>query len=254
MTFLDAQRKFAAHIRHPDINPAPAEVEDRRMGIYRDLFYNNIESFLANGFPVLKQITREDRWHQMVRDFMHRHQSHSPYFVDISKEFLTYLDTVREEDPEDFPFLIELAHYEWVELALEIDQAEVPVSGYNPKGDLMAGHPLVSPLVWVLQYAYPVHQISADNIPQVPSPVPVFLLAYRNREDQVKFMEINGVTARLLAILQERQLCRGEEAVKQLIEELQHPNPEVVYHGAREALQHLLDREIILGTALKTVG
>ncbi|HKX55116.1 MAG TPA: putative DNA-binding domain-containing protein, partial [Xanthomonadales bacterium] len=33
---------FAAHIRNPAVAPAPADVEDRRMQIYRDLFFNNI--------------------------------------------------------------------------------------------------------------------------------------------------------------------------------------------------------------------
>lgn len=254
MKFQESQQRFAAHIRHPELNAAPAEIEDRRMGIYRELFYKNIEGFIANGFPVLRKITEDEQWHAMVRDFMHRHQCHSPYFVEIAQEFLQYLDSEREAAETDFPFMLELAHYEWVELALDIDQAEIPTTGYNPQGDLLSGHPLVSPLVWVLQYQYPVHQISPEFIPEEPLPIPVFLLVYRNRQDQVKFMEINAVTARLLSILQERDMCRGEEAVTQLIEELQHPNPQVVYDGARQALNHLLEKEIILGTALKPVS
>lgn len=254
MKFQESQQQFAAHIRHPELNAAPADIEDRRMEIYRELFYKNIEGFIANGFPVLRKITDDHHWHAMVRDFMHRHQSHSPYFAEIAQEFLQYLDTEREPSDNDFPFMLELAHYEWVELALDIEQGEIPDTGYNPQGDLMSGHPLVSPLVWVLQYQYPVHQISPDFIPQEPSPAPVFLLVYRNRQDEVKFMEINAVTARLLSILQERRLCRGEEAVAQLIDELQHPNPLVVYDGARQALSHLLEKEIILGTALQPVS
>lgn len=253
MNFQEAQYRFAAHIRNPESNAAPSEIEDRRMAIYRELFYKNIESFIANGFPVLRKITSDDLWHAMVRDFFDRHRCSSPYFVEIAQEFLQYLDSEREANAEDFPFLLELAHYEWVELALEIDDQEIPTNGFNPRGDLMSGHPVVSPLAWVLQYQYPVHQISPQFLPESTAETPVFLLAYRNRQDLVKFMEINAVTARLLTIFQERQFCRGEEAVAQLIEELQHPNPNVVYSGAEQALEQLRQQEIILGTALTPV-
>ena len=57
MNFQEAQRHFAAHIRNPDLNSAPSGIEDRRMSIYRELFYNNVESFISNGFPVLRSIT-----------------------------------------------------------------------------------------------------------------------------------------------------------------------------------------------------
>ena len=254
MNFQDAQYQFAAHIRNPDVNPAPSEIEDRRMGIYRDLFYKNVESFIANGFPVLRKLINDDDWHAMVRDFFVKHNCQSPYFAEISQEFLKYLDGDREPNESDYPFMLELAHYEWVELALDIDQQEIPTTGFNPAGDLMAGHPVVSPLVWVLQYQYPVHQISPSFIPEQPLAQPVFLLVYRNKDDQVKFMEINAVTARLLTILQEREFCKGEDAITQLIEELKHPNPEVVYQGGKQALEHLLQQEIILGTALTPVS
>ena len=253
MNFQEAQRVFAAHIRHPDINKAPADIEDRRMNIYRELFYNNIESFIANGFPVLRKIFDDASWHEMIRDFMHRHKCQTPYFLEIAQEFLKYLDEGRADHRSDFPFMLELAHYEWVELALDVDKQEIPTSGFNPSGDLMSGHPVISPLVWVLQYQYPVHRIGPEFLPESPSPQPHFLLVYRNREYQVKFMEINAVTARLLTILQEQNFCRGEEAVTQLIEELQHPNPQVVYEGGRQALENLLASEIILGTALTPV-
>ena len=48
--------EFAAHIRDPENKPAPENIEDRRMGIYRDLFFNNIEGFLSGTFPVLKRL------------------------------------------------------------------------------------------------------------------------------------------------------------------------------------------------------
>jgi len=89
--FKKHQYEFTAHIRDPKNNAIPDGIEDRRMGIYRELFYNNVESFIASGFPVIRKIYNDENWHAMVRDFFARHQSKTPYFLEISQEFIDYL-------------------------------------------------------------------------------------------------------------------------------------------------------------------
>lgn len=70
--FQTLQYQFAAHIRNPDKNAAPSDIEDRRMAIYRDLFFNNAEGFLSGNFPVLKQISSEEYWLRLARGFLIR--------------------------------------------------------------------------------------------------------------------------------------------------------------------------------------
>ena len=55
-SFQDKQYAFAAHIRDPEHRPAPEGIEDRRMAIYRELFFNNIRSLLARNYPVLRKV------------------------------------------------------------------------------------------------------------------------------------------------------------------------------------------------------
>ena len=50
MSFIDSQNEFMAHIREPEHNPKPNDIEDRRMAIYRDLFFNNIAGFISSVF------------------------------------------------------------------------------------------------------------------------------------------------------------------------------------------------------------
>tara|TARA_R100000656_G_scaffold95627_2_gene69434 strand:- start:1541 stop:2014 length:474 start_codon:yes stop_codon:yes gene_type:complete len=144
-TFQRTQYAFAAHLRDPDANPAPPDIEDRRMKIYRELVYNNIESFIATGFPVLRQLIADQHWHALVRDFVSRHCSHSPYFLEISHEFLKYLQEERQFLVSDPPFMLELAHYEWVELALDVAEGDLPELPPVPV-DVMAESLQVSPL------------------------------------------------------------------------------------------------------------
>ncbi len=253
MEFQVTQYQFAAHIRNPKVNPAPAGIEDRRLAVYRDLFYNNVESFIASGFPVLRSLCDDGYWHQMVREFFATHHCKSPYFLEIGEEFLAYLQHERTPKSDDFPFLLELAHYEWVELALEIAEDELPATGVNPRGDLMLGVPVISPLACVLSYHYPVHRISDSFIPEQPPEQPTFLVVHRDHSDVVRFVEINAVTARLFDVLKENPLYRGEQAVDQVIKEIEHPQPVEAKAGGAEALELLRRSGVILGTALQAV-
>ena len=148
--FRDTQYAFAAHIRDPSANPAPDAIEDRRMAIYRELFFNNVHGFISNGFPVLRSLYDEAEWTALVRDFFSRHRCETPYFLEISREFLDYLQSEYRPGESDPPFLFELAHYEWVELALSISTAAAVLAGTDQDGDLLEGHPVMSPLAWLL--------------------------------------------------------------------------------------------------------
>lgn len=251
--FQQVQYQFASHLRDPEKNPKPVDVDDRRMQVYRNLFYKNIESFISGGFPVLRKITADEDWHRLVRGFYSEHSCQSPYFLDIGQEFIQYLEQERPAEETDPPFLLELVHYEWIELALDIDEGEIPDSGYNPSGDLLHGRPVVSPLAWVLQYQYPVHQISPSFLPEEAPAQPTFLIAYRNREDQVKFMEINAVTGRLFTLLQEHPEFTGSDALEQMAAEIKQLDYQAIMDGGRQALDYLRQKEIILGTQLKQV-
>ncbi|MDX1334888.1 MAG: putative DNA-binding domain-containing protein [Gammaproteobacteria bacterium] len=244
--FQKQQLAFAAHIRNPEKNPAPEAIEDRRMGIYRELFFNNVAGFLSNGFPILKKLYSEEQWEKLARDFFERHHCHTPLFLGISREFLDYLQNEHEPQPEDPPFLLELAHYEWVELALSIDENEIPENGFDSSGNLLEGRPLLSPLAWPLSYSWPVHRISPEFRPETEEET--HLLVYRNSKDEVGFIELNPVTARLLGLLVEHPDSTGRELLEQIAGELNHPEPEVVIQGGSEILQELHAQDIILGT------
>jgi len=250
--FIARQYAFAAHIRDPEHVSTPEGVEDRRMAIYRDLFYNNVESLLSGFFPVLRRILTDDHWHAMVRDFFIRHRAQTPLFLELAQEFLDYLQNERETNHGDPAFLIELTHYEWVELALSISDDEPNPSLANPNGDLMEGCPIVSPLAWNLSYRFPVHQISPDFQPQTPGDQPTHLVVYCNRANDVEFLEINAVTQRLLQLLKENLDWTGLKTVKRIAKELQHPQPELVIQAGEQQLNELRTRNIILGTRQAT--
>lgn len=247
MSLDSVERQLASNMRNPAKVEGPANIEQRRLKIYQGLIYRNIESFIGFGFPILKKLFVEDRWHQMVRDFVIRHQCQTPYFFEISQEFLQYLQQEREPQADDPPFMLELAHYEWVELALDIADEDLADITVNREGDLLTGTPVVSPLVWSLAYQYPVHLIGPDFQPEQPGDQVTYIVVYRNREDKVEFLEANAVTARMLELLDADPAPSGLQVLEQLAQELQHPNPQLVIDGGLATMQQLRDLDIILG-------
>lgn len=206
--FQALQLDFAAHIRNPDLNPMPDGIEARRMAIYTRLFYNNIESFCSMRFERTKAILGEKHWHSIIRDFVHRHQSKSPYFAQISEEFIAYLAIEREE-PSDPPFLLELCHYEWLPLYFDRLVGELPI--YRPCLDPLRAKLKTSELSLVRRYVWPVNKLAADFQPVEAPDNPTWALAFRNRADKVDIKLVDGFTANLVEVLRTSMI--GQEAV-----------------------------------------
>lgn len=246
--FQRRQLAFTAHIRDPQNTPRPEEIPARRMAIYTELFFNNINDQLSSNFPVLREITPDERWHAMVRDFMIRHRSETPLFTEVGQEFLAYLQQERETAADDWPFMLELAHYEYVELAVAISTADEGLADYDPNGDLLSGRPLVGPTAWNLTYQWPVHTIGPEYLPDEPPEQATHLVVYRDRMDDVHFLQINVVTQRMLQLLKENPQLSGLEILKAVAAELTHPDPDVVVTAGQELLEELRKRNVILGT------
>jgi hypothetical protein len=212
------------------------------MKIYQELFYNNIEGFVSNAFPVLREITSDEKWHRMVRDFMAHHKSKTPLFHEIAREFLSYLESERDTS-NDPVFIKELAHYEWVELAVSVMDAEDATVSDSARQQALNHKFNTTDLAWPLAYHYPVQHISPSFQPEQANETPVFLLVYRDKNDKVTFMELNPVSARLIDLLNEDMLAI--EAVQQIATELNHPQPEVVIEGAKQLLDDWINRGVL---------
>lgn len=247
----DIQYAFAAHLRDPAANPAPAGIEDRRIAIYRDLFYNNVEGLLQTAFPVLYKLLPNEKWHRIARRFYADYPCQTPIFAEVSAEFVTYLKAHRQPEADDPAFLAELAHYEWVEMALSISTDEVDQEGVERYGDVIAEIPVLSPLAWSLSYRFQVHKIRPNYQPEQPSDQPTMLIVYRNRDDEVGFMESNAVTARLFQLITDNADAasprNGHALLQQIADELQHPQPDAVIAGGVQIFTQMRDRDILSG-------
>jgi hypothetical protein len=244
--FQRKQREFAAHIRDPDHCPPPAGIEDRRMAVYRELFFNNLDSLLGKTFPVLRSVLGDAGWKERVRAFMVRHRAHTPYFLELPREFVDFLAA----SPEDAaaPFLAELAHYEWAELGLSVSADNNDLDSIDALGDLLDGVPVKSALAWPLSYRFPVHRISREFQPKEPGAQPTYLVIYRKPNDELGFMELNPVTAALLdRIGANAQGQSGRELLRQLGAKIGYADTRALVEHGCEAMEELREAGILLG-------
>lgn len=246
------QMAFAGHLRNPGEVPPPDGIEDRRMEIYRGLFFRNIRSFMSGAYPVLKSLFDDADWDQLIREFFIEHRCQTPMFPELSREFLRYLQETRGEREGDYPFMLELAHYEWVERGVRIEVTEIDSVPADPNGDLLNESPVLSPLAWPLSYQYPVHKICTRYIPTEPPAEPTHLLVYRRRDDKVKFMQINAVSRMLLDLMQSNQESgsgtSGRDMLRSIAKTIGRPDPDELAEVGKHLLTQWRDKDIVLGT------
>ncbi|WP_137972298.1 DUF2063 domain-containing protein [Pseudomonas sp. F(2018)] len=186
------QAAFAARIRQPQAEPLLPGISAERMAVYEELFFNNLDGFIISGFPVLCRVLGEPRRRRLVRAFLAEHRSATPYFLAIGEEFVAWLEAGGGAEQGDPGFVAELAHYERVELALDVATDRLPAHGW-------------SPLAWPLAYAWPVQRIGADYQPREAPAEPTCLLAWRDSAERVRFQQLSPFAYHLALRLQAGQ-------------------------------------------------
>jgi len=186
------QTAFAARIRQPQAEPLLPGISVERMAVYEELFFNNLDGFITSGFPVLCRVLGEARRQRLVRGFIAGHRCVTPYFLAIGEEFVAWLEAGGGAEQGDPGFIAELAHYERVELALDVASGRLPAHGW-------------SPLAWPLAYAWPVQRIGADYQPREAPAEPTCLLAWRDSAERVRFQQLSPFAYHLALRLQAGQ-------------------------------------------------
>lgn len=254
---LDFQRyqiAFTAHIRNPSANKKPARVADKRMAVYREIVFNNLFGAVSACFPVCQACLGKRAWRKLVREFFASHQAQSPIFREIPAQFLQFLNNQSDLVENGLPiFLKQLAHYEWVELAVAAQVTNVQVTNVQVTNamatskltDLLNEAPMLAPAHMLLNYDYAVHKISAKFKPKTTEATQ--LLVFRNEKFQVKFIVLNPTTFKLLQLIHTQKLT-GKQALTRLAAEIEYPDVAGMIAFGTEILNDLLAQQAIIGS------
>ena len=243
LEFQRYQLEFTAHIRNPSANKKPAQVDDARMAVYREIVFNNILNSVTTCFPVCVQVLGKSDWEKLVRQFFAKHQATTPIFREIPQQFLQFLNTAGHLPA----YFQQLAHYEWVELAVNTKNTMPldPPLNLSKNTDLLNEKPILAPAHMLLEYDYAVHKISKRNKTKIAEKT--YLLVFRNSEFKVKFIELNSTTYQLLRLLKENNML-GKQALVRLAEDIKHPDADAVIQFGAEILRDLAKQGVIIGS------
>lgn len=246
LAFQQYQAAFTAHIRNPSERKKPARVNDKRMAVYREIVFNNFYGSVSACFPVLQDILGIRCFKKLVRTCFFHQQFTSPFFREIPKTFVDFLDSYDLENNGLPIFTAQLAHYEWAELyvsTLKTQTIQPEQQEENLAENILEKSLSLNPAHLLVNYDFPVHMLSKKHQPIEPTQT--FLLLFRNAEFEVKFMQLNPITFELLQII-EAQSCTGQQALQQLAEKMQHPQPDVIVGFGRQILEDLLKQSAIV--------
>ncbi len=243
--FQENQLAFTEYLRRPEGHEKAEEQIPRQQQIYRDLIYKNINQCIADIFPITKNIILEPDWEIMIREFISVHRLQTPYFLEICQEFLAYLMHTRKSLPTDYPFILELAHFEWVQLTVDIADIHFPEYQHN-LGPIESSLWKVSPLVVGLTYSYPVHIIDECYLPREPSAQSTYLLVYRNKNDDLKILETDSISLRIIQLLQVHENINHTKIFQLLSAELGNHQKEIILATILTILCTFAENEIVL--------
>ena len=200
------QEQFASYIRDPAINDVPTGVEQRRMDIYKRLFFNNISSFCTKAFKSFRPFVNDTEWNALIRGFMREHACTSPYFKDIPLSFVDYLSGC-EEMIDQYPFVQEICHLDAIRMQLRLAPdapkcMSLQISETSTRLRL-------SPTVHLLSYAWPVHKLTPSNWTRAKPKASTWLIAFRGPNDRVEVLVTNAHTFRMLEILNDPKTVKS---------------------------------------------
>lgn len=198
--FQDYQAAFTASLRRPTHCAPPRGTDRRRMRVYQQIVFNQFFGSVSACFPVLTSILGKHKFRRLVRLCFSQHRFTNPLFQSIPASFVDFLNA--NPTPDLPPYTAALAHYEWLELALSRESAEQAMTSQVQALESPTLEPTLSmqvrlPAVYRLQqYAFPVHQLSRKQ-PDLPASE-TYLLVYRTRDMQIRFIQLNALTYQLL--------------------------------------------------------
>jgi hypothetical protein len=153
-----------------------------RIGTYRDLVRNSFLDLLSRIYPYSKKLIGKE-WERLLSEYFEFFPPKSPVLNKIAENFPLFLSH-QEKVLKKYPFIHELAMYEWLELEIA-DKENRSIK----KGKLNPIHVLFSS-------NYPVHKTIEyiDNNADLNKlePIETHIIIYRDpRTHQVRFFELS---------------------------------------------------------------
>lgn len=229
------------------------EVDRKGVDLYANLMGYGHHDVMDSVYPFTKQLLGK-KWDAVVEDYLLKfppdHYNFNRLCSKLSQYFTIYGGTLLEK----YPFLPELADYEWIELEKMEEEKDIPSHSHEQLStpeQIARLSPVVNPTVSVRDYRYDIIAISSEieagrKIGKV-KPQRTLVAAYRHPKTYVgKFAEIGEAAAKLV------EMARTPITYQSLLPAVVSLTPELEPHESvgqfLELVEDLQDLGIFVGS------
>jgi hypothetical protein len=222
----------------------------RRLAVYRSLVQNGLSAVVVRMLPRTRARMNAACAGRFDADFARFVDEAGPrthYLRDVPGELLAWAAPVWRSDPSVPPYLPDLASFETAHFAVAASEANA-AAGHA--GEVTLDKALAfSPSSRLLGYAWAVHELPEDeDARDEPQQRAVRLLAYRDAEHLVRWLELTPLAALLLGKLQAHEPLGA--ALRSACAAM-GTAPEDVLPDVARLLADLGERGVVLGAAEK---
>lgn len=168
-----------------------------RLLVYRSLVHGRFRGAIEATLPRTVALLGAQRLDAEIAAFLHARASRSPYLRDVAAELVVWAAARWAADPELPAHLLDLARHEllWLDVAAALDDEDADV-----RPDLSLDARLVfQGAAVVARYGFAVHRATGEAVSDLaPAPGPVAVLVYRDREQDVRCLELPPIAAEIL--------------------------------------------------------
>jgi len=242
-TISQHQSALARYCRTGSYEPIPG-VRHRHVIRYRELVYNVVEDILQSAYPLTYELLSSAEWDDLVDRFLSEHSCRSPQVWRMPKELYDFAK--REGTPllSQYPFLLELLYFEWLEV--ELFMMEDKKASHTPKGDAASDALVLNPEHILQHFHYPLHRKTAAQI-SAEDKGDYYLVMFRHPgSGSVQFMDLSPALVYLVEQLAIAPV-RVTELAKEVCDALNVPFQDDTLSDILTFINRCLDNKLILG-------
>ncbi|RAJ27294.1 HvfC family RiPP maturation protein [Pedobacter cryoconitis] len=237
------QLALASYCRTGILEDIPG-INTENISQYRRLVFNVIDDMLQSAFPLSYELLKAREWQMITHDFFSNHACQSPQVWYMPREFYEYLEQTRPEILNNYPVLLELLWFEWLEV--ELFMMEDRGIDYRITGDLKQDAIVLNPEIHFQHFKFPVHLKKAKKITATDQG-DYYLCIHRLPESgDVSFTDLSAAFVRLLELLSEKPQTAAT-LIDDLCEELKIEQTTEITAMCQDFISIAMESRLIIG-------
>ena len=173
---------------------SPYKLDFERIGVYRDLVKTSFTELITNIYPLTYSLFK-NHWKELLSKYIEAYPPKSPVLVRAAEDFPVFL-AKQKDITKKYPFIPELAKYEWFEVDLcerEEHHNGTKIQGLNPVHELCRFEYSIPEIAELLEKNKRLNKITKQ-------PTNVFI--YRDPKDlSIRFFELSPSSLQYIELL-----------------------------------------------------